>query len=193
MRRSVLSKAAHDAGLSEWTATTAYKFKIATTTGLYDFATSSLLTLDASGKLGIGTTSPAATLNIVDTGQGIFDDAYGAGGGFTARAALGTVSSPSALTANSIMATYGARGYGATGFSATSRASMKMYAAENWSDTAQGAYLTFYTTPTASAVSVERLRIDASGNVGIGTRNSGRHARCRRQYSIHRRYYRRVG
>jgi hypothetical protein len=43
------------------------------------------------------------------------------------------------------------------------------WAAENWSATANGAYLTFETTPVGTTSQAERMRIDQRGNVGIGT------------------------
>jgi hypothetical protein len=42
-------------------------------------------------------------------------------------------------------------------------------AAENWTDTAQGAALSFNTTPIGTTGDVTRMAIDQSGNVGIGT------------------------
>jgi hypothetical protein len=92
------------------------------------------------------------------------------------RRARGTPASPQALQANdNIMAMQG-RGYGATAFSPYSRAYMKFFAAENWTDTAQGSYITLATTlkgtsPNASAT--ERVRITDAGNVGIGTTTPG--------------------
>jgi hypothetical protein len=61
------------------------------------------------------------------------------------------------------------RGYGATAFSPSSRASMKFYAVENWSDTAQGTYISLATTLAGTTGVTERLRVDHTGNVGIGT------------------------
>jgi hypothetical protein len=76
---------------------------------------------------------------------------------------------------DNIMAMQG-RGYGATAFSPYSRAYMKFFAAENWTDTAQGSYITMATTlkgtsPAASAT--ERLRITDAGWVGLGTTTAG--------------------
>jgi hypothetical protein len=66
------------------------------------------------------------------------------------------------------------RGYGTTGFSGTSRANIKFFAAENWTDAAQGGYVTVSTTPIGSnANATERLRITDAGRVGIGTTTPG--------------------
>src|SRR5581483_3223437 len=58
--------------------------------------------------------------------------------------------------------------YGATGYSASARASILGAAAQNWTDSAQGSYLAFGTTPNGSTTLAERMRIDQSGFVGIG-------------------------
>ncbi|MDW7997693.1 MAG: hypothetical protein RMJ46_08485 [Bacteroidota bacterium] len=49
------------------------------------------------------------------------------------------------------------------------RAAVRGVAAENWSGTAQGMYLSFWTTPIGGTTEVERMRITAAGDVGIGT------------------------
>ena len=80
------------------------------------------------------------------------------------------MASPSASQAGDALGSIVARGYGTTGFSPSSRAAIQYYAAENWTDTAQGEYLVFKTTPTGTTSTAEVVRIDPSGNVGIGTR-----------------------
>jgi hypothetical protein len=88
---------------------------------------------------------------------------------FIGRRAEGTLAKPTALLAgDNIMAMQG-RGYGLTGFSTASRAYMKFFAAENWTDSAQGTYISLATTLKGTAAAVERLRILDNGKVGIGT------------------------
>jgi len=49
---------------------------------------------------------------------------------------------------------------------------IQMWAAEKYTSTAQGSYITFRTQTSGSSLgSVERMRIDHTGNVGIGTTN----------------------
>jgi hypothetical protein len=123
-------------------------------------------------NLGFGTSAPAFNLNFVSRVDpaAIAIDGYGAVGiNFIGRRAEGTLAAPSAiLSGDNIMAMQG-RGYGATKFSTSSRAYMKFFAAENWTDAAQGTYISLATTPTGTAAAAERLRITAAGNVGIGT------------------------
>ena len=122
--------------------------------------------------LGFGTVAPAFNLNFVSQVDpaAIAIDGYGAVGiNFIGRRAEGTLAAPKAiLNGDNIMAMQG-RGYGATGFSTSSRAYMKFFAAENWTDAAQGTYISLATTPTGTAAAAERLRITAAGLVGIGT------------------------
>jgi hypothetical protein len=83
------------------------------------------------------------------------------------------MAAPTAVQTDDIIGQIQARGYGATGFAPTARASIRLIAGENWTDTAQGAYLSFLTTPNLSPTIIERMRITPAGNVGIGTTNPG--------------------
>ena len=51
----------------------------------------------------------------------------------------------------------------------TGRGQVMYKAAENWTDTANGTYLQFTTTPARSVTWAERMRIAPDGKVGIGT------------------------
>jgi hypothetical protein len=123
-------------------------------------------------NLGLGTTTPAFNLNFVSTVDpaAVAVDGYGIVGiNFIGRRARGTPSVPTAIQAgDNIMAMQG-RGYGTTGFSPYSRASMKFWAAENWTDSAQGTYISLTTTRAGTIAATERFRITDAGLVGIGT------------------------
>jgi hypothetical protein len=60
-------------------------------------------------------------------------------------------------------------GYGTTGFASASRTAVTFVASENWTDTAQGAYLSFTTTPNNSTATAEAMRLDPQGQLGIGS------------------------
>ncbi|MDX6303921.1 MAG: trimeric autotransporter adhesin [Blastocatellia bacterium] len=147
------------------------------------------ITETSGGFVGIGTTTPdsklvvssnSATLppatgiarfadaNGVQTA--VFADAFGTNPIFNVRRANGTAAAPSALQANQLIGVIGASGYGASAYMGT-RARVGFFASENWTNTANGTYLTFNTTGngTATAGGSERLRIDNTGNVGLGT------------------------
>jgi hypothetical protein len=98
----------------------------------------------------------------------------GAGGGsagqFIGRRSQGTIAAPTSTTSGVFLSVFGGRGYGATGHIATNSADIIMHSAEAFTDTASGGYITLNTTPTGTVgTPTERVRIDASGNVGIGT------------------------
>ena len=159
-------------------------------------ATNNYAAIFAGGNVGIGTTSPNARLtvsantgtpptspsgtvgyfaNVDGTNTILTMDSYMGGAGnaqhsdFLFRAARGTLASPTASQTDDIIGQIQARGYGTTGFAATARAGIRLIAAENWTDTAQGAYLSFLTTLKTTATLAEAMRITDAGNVGIGT------------------------
>jgi hypothetical protein len=92
----------------------------------------------------------------------------GANAVFQARRSLGTAAAPSAVTATLPLLNIAALGYGATGWSAAGRGVMIVRAAENWSDTAQGAVIAFSTTPVTTTATAEAMRLDDSGALLIG-------------------------
>jgi hypothetical protein len=157
-----------------------------TNVGLYVTAsggtTANYAAIFNAGNVGIGTTTPGFNLDTQVTGGGFAINAvttYGeanAGGSFIGRGAAGTQANPTASQANNNLAVFGGRGYGATGFTSTSRGVFGVYAAENWTDTAQGAYLSLETTPTGSTTRQESVRISPGGNVGIGVGNTNPNA-----------------
>jgi hypothetical protein len=130
------------------------------------------LIFQSGANIGINTTAPAAPFNPVSTvAPGTFFDVYS--NTLTAlpvvfRAARGTPIAPAAVQTDDILGGLAVRGYGATGFSAGT--GQVMYrAAEPWTDTAHGTYLSVTTTPLGSATWVERMRVAPNGFVGHGT------------------------
>jgi hypothetical protein len=97
------------------------------------------------------------------------------GSSIVARRAQGTSTSPAATQANDTVFLIGARGYQTTtnAFSTSARAAISMHAAENFTSTAQGMFLSLQTTPIGSTTTVERLRITDSGNTSISTPGKG--------------------
>ena len=57
--------------------------------------------------------------------------------------------------------------------SGTSVGEVMFKAAESWTDTSHGTYLSVTTTPAGAVAGVERLRIDSRGYVGVGTATPG--------------------
>ncbi len=129
----------------------------------------------SSRKTGIGTQNPAAKLNVVETTtdgfRGIILDQYSSDQYapiFYLRKARGGPAAPSAVLNNDVIGAIAASGYVDSGFT-TARALIRFWAAENWSSNANGTYITFETTSIGGTSFEERMRIDPSGNVGIGT------------------------
>jgi hypothetical protein len=134
------------------------------------------------GNVGIGTTAPSEKLHIFsntnlnlllesDGGNADFvPRAYGAARpGISGYKARGTASSPSAVQADDILLFFGGRGYGATAWPTISNGAVLIKAGGTFTDTSYPTYITFETTPSGSTSRQERVRIDPSGNVGIGT------------------------
>jgi hypothetical protein len=95
--------------------------------------------------------------------------------GYAATASLvgtradGTAASPTAIQSQERAFNLAMIGYGATGYSSGNRASIGMFAAENWSDTAQGSFIRFSTTPIGSTALSNSMQMQASGALTIGT------------------------
>ena len=124
-------------------------------------------------------TLPAGTdLHIVGADSAITritQDAFGTGNypAYTGRAARGTAAAPTASQAGDILSQYGGRGHGATAYSSTSVGRIDIEAAENFTDTAQGSYISLHTTATGTASPNERFRAGPAGQWGIGGANYG--------------------
>jgi hypothetical protein len=132
-----------------------------------------------AGRIGINTTTPSAPFHLMASEvPGAFVDVYSGGNVLGAlpmvyRAARGDPGAPEAVQADDILGGLAVRGYGATKFSG-GRGQVMFKAAENWTDAANGTYLSFATEPLgASTIAAERMRITPAGKVGIGTPTPG--------------------
>ena len=148
----------------------------------------------ATAFVGIGTDAPTARLTasdnadrpvtppagttahfVAEDGQNarFTLDTFGSGvtGHFCGRNARGTNAAPSAVQSGDVLFQLSGFGYGATGYSSGARAVARFGAAETWTDTAQGAYFTVFTTPTGSVSAGETFRVGADGSLSI--RNNG--------------------
>lgn len=125
----------------------------------------------------IGVGSAAISGSVIysssDTSSGniaIISDGYGTGTiSHRARRARGTAGAPTAVQTDDILGTYGALGYGATGFAALNNAAIRFFAAQNFTDTAYGTYLTLNTVANNATTLSERMRIGNNGSVLIAT------------------------
>ncbi|MDC0980162.1 tail fiber domain-containing protein [Bdellovibrionales bacterium] len=153
-------------------------------TGDLDLGTSKLVggggtegvSIDSSGNVGIGTTTPTELLQIIDEEANpiIRVDGYAALGGYNRGiiqlgGARGSASSPSATLGGDQLGQIAFRGFGTDW---NSGAQIRGVAAADWSGTDdKPAYLSFNTTSDGNSIPLERVRITEDGNVGIGTTN----------------------
>ena len=107
-------------------------------------------------------------------------DSFGGSGNlsvFQGRHARGTSTTPTAVQALDAIAGFIGRGYGATGYSSiTPSPGMTIYAAENFTDSAQGTGINFAYIPLGATSAITGLKIDPvnGGNVVItSTTGSG--------------------
>ena len=128
-----------------------------------------------NGNIGIGTTSPAALLEVSNAIPGgpanmfITSFTNAIGPYYMARRSRGTPGAPTAVQSGDGLGGFFGEGYGATAFGSGFAGGVTVQAAQNWTDTAHGTALTFTNTPINSITSATRMTLDASGNFGIGT------------------------
>ncbi len=133
--------------------------------------TSTKMTIDGAGNVGIGTQNPIGALEIVRNGETSFvgtsynnDD----GSAVFFQRARGTAQAPAAVQAGDPLGYFGATGHGATSFGESGSAVI-VFAAENWTDTAQGSGIGFATTPTGTTDFVPQAVILPNGFFALGT------------------------
>jgi hypothetical protein len=82
----------------------------------------------------------------------VVTDSYGTGAYslFTGRAARGTVTSPTAIQANDVIARYSSSGYGTTKYQSLGVGRIDFIAAENFTDANTGSQIKFYNCPIGS-------------------------------------------
>lgn len=181
-------------GTGTATAFTAGSVVFAGASGVYTQDNAKFFWDNTNYRLGLNTATPQTTLTIVSNTQTttptatlpsgtdlyivgansantrITQDAYGTGNYpvYTGRSARGTAASPTATQSGDFLAQFSGRGYGATGFASNSTAYFALSAAENFTDTSQGAYASVFTTATGSATATEAFRFGPVGQLGIG-------------------------
>lgn len=93
---------------------------------------------------------------------------YGSAPNLAGRRSAGTASSPTATSLNSSLVTFSGRGYTGSGFT-SDKVQINMLADETFTSTTQGTRISFSTTLNGTTAMSERMRIDNTGKVGIGS------------------------
>jgi len=179
-------------GTGTSTAFTTGSVVFAGASGTYTQDNANLFWDDSNNRLGIGTSAPTTKLTISNntvlpsagavtganlwlvgadaTNSNLTIDGFAAIPALNGRRSAGTAASPTAIVSGTTLLQINGFGYGTTAYSSAARSRITFAAAEAWTDTAQGALITFGTNPIGSAGGpTERMRIDDAGNVGIGT------------------------
>lgn len=86
----------------------------------------------------------------------------------TGQRSDGTSAAPTALPSGAWMMSIYGRGYTGSGYSGNFNSAITFGAAQNFTPTATGSNIQFYTTPLNSIFPAERMRINHNGFVGIG-------------------------
>lgn len=135
------------------------------------------MTLTSDGKVGVGTTTPIYDLEVANDGGRAatvttsYNNTAGTSANYIGRRARGSKASPTAVQTGDVIGSVSARGYGTTGFAPGATANVRFEAGENWTDTANGSYTTFFTTVNGGgpASASEKMRLTGDGRLGIGT------------------------
>ncbi|WP_413568450.1 beta strand repeat-containing protein [Bdellovibrio sp. HCB117] len=141
------------------------------------YTTAPWVTFKSDGKVGIGTTTPATSLEVLETtgntSRGITSTTISSanpGGLIQTRGARGTASTPTATQTNDTFGWMAFIGHDGAGFTGQAQPTgVSATATENWSTGGHGSALRFTTTTNTEVNGGERMRIDHNGNVGIGT------------------------
>jgi len=141
----------------------------ASTTGL------ERLRITDEGLVGIGTTAPVADLEVSANAPSVEIVLTQYSGSptiatdpeFHTQVARGTPGTPAAVKQNDTLFVFGASAYNGSAFT-INKVYEEMNASEDWTAANNGTYMQFSTTANNSTSPGVRVRIDPSGNVGIG-------------------------
>lgn len=125
------------------------------------------ITMDhAAGYVGVNNLNPDAQLDVDTEGNNaIRSTVYSATNWFNyvARRTLGTKISPSRALLNTIIGSWGGQGYTLSGWGTFAQAQIQMRAAENYTATAQGSKIEFYTTLDGTTTISKAVTIENDG------------------------------
>lgn len=128
-----------------------------------------IITFGATGNVGLGDTDIGAKLTIGDNQGNAIAIYEGNGNGVAIRglSSRGTTLNPTQILANDGLMGLRGAGYTDANTWANAKAQINFYAAENFTATANGTYITLATTPIGGTGATERMRIADTGTVNI--------------------------
>jgi hypothetical protein len=139
----------------------------------------SLSNTDATDAVTAFTVSKNWTTNGLGTNLLTVFTSYNDTARFTVRHAGGTQASPTQTLSGQSMGNINWRGYQSGGaFTTTGNASVNCIAAENFTSTAQGTKLTFFTTAIGSATPAQALSLFSDGGAVFGTSTTSPGTNC---------------
>jgi hypothetical protein len=133
--------------------------------------------IKSNGNVGIGTINPAAALSVSRSGSEATVDVVSYSGTSTItpsvsfKRARGTEGTPAAVQSGDLIGSIDFFAHTGSSFAGWG-ASITAAASGTHSGTSYPTNLTFHTTNANSTLLIERMRINASGNIGIGTINN---------------------
>lgn len=136
------------------------------------YATALIVDLNAVAAPGLGAITGKTIVGEFtgadSTSPTVFIDSFNGSSSLALRSTGGTNASPTFLVGGANIGSIDWFGYYASAYSNASRTRIVSKAAENWSSTANGTFLSFLTTPSTTLLTQEQVRIFGSGGVAIG-------------------------
>lgn len=131
------------------------------------------------GSFGVGTSQPSAIFEVSTeiANNSIRAPIFGyyaddnVAANMNLRKSRGTKASPTAVNSGDILGGFAGQGY--SGAAYTNGGTFQALAAANWTSTSTPGILRFSTTATSATSVTERMRIDNSGNIGVGITSFG--------------------
>jgi hypothetical protein len=158
---SVLKSVSGLLTLPNFTATTSMR------TPLIDTASGNLTLTPAGGDVLVNGNIAAQRSSITTIGAYTANDTAGNGPRIALYRAGNVLGAETATVSANLLGMLSYRGHDGSAYMTSGAADIRAYASENFSPTANGATLRFYTTPIGSTTIAERLRIHSTGNVSI--------------------------
>jgi hypothetical protein len=144
-------------------------------TSTTDNAVSMRMRIAGGGNVGIGTTNPTTTLHLASNGNILSLDQYTnssvSGAVMFTNFGRGTLLTPAAVQNNDVIFGIYSKAHNGTALSTNNIGAIRVLASETHTTAAAGTKIDFATTPNGQLARIERMVIDHTGNVGIGTTN----------------------